>query len=244
MEDKRSFLMIIPVGWYPLSPVPIACQFGRTRTRWLWQAAYKWPIMVSIEEFAEGSLLIQHKGSNKCLTEGQQSDVGLLVSFLLQMGNRNRNFCNSQKENFTQPNQHSLLEAGHATKNPENVGSSESDLSTRTSPQYLVPTGKHNPLWQEYHKAPKIKVQQKQYHHLPSLNPYGLQWQTSLLSSFKYKLPKWITFHLQHYTTALEPYLYRNSDLAKRPSCMCLKCNTLPQEFLLSRSIGPSFEAH
>lgn len=95
---------------------------------------------------------------------------------------------------FTQPNQHSLLEAGHGTKNPENVGPSKSDLNRINSPEYPVAIGMHNPLWQEHHKAPKIEVQQNQHHRLSTLKPwYSLQEHTSLLSFFKYKLPKWKT---------------------------------------------------
>lgn len=109
------------------------------------------------------------------------------------MGNRNRNFCNSWKEQFysksTQP-------TGGWTcyKEPWKCRINKSDLSRITSPQYLVAFEMHNSLWQEHHKAPKIEVQQNQYHYLSTLNPwYGLQWQISLLSFFKYKLPKWKT---------------------------------------------------
>lgn len=66
-QDKRTSLMITPAGWHHLIPVSIARQFGRTRTRRLWQASWKPPLMASTGEFAEGRLPIQHKGNSKCV---------------------------------------------------------------------------------------------------------------------------------------------------------------------------------
>jgi len=58
--------------------------------------------MASMEEYAEGSMTIQHTWKQQTRsTGGQQSNPGLPASFLLQMGNRNRNsFCNSWRDHF------------------------------------------------------------------------------------------------------------------------------------------------
>lgn len=187
MHDKTSFLMITP-GWYPLTLAWTACQFGRSRTRRLWQASWKWLIVASTEEFAEGSPGIQQKGSSKHVWQevsSLTSDCQLPSYFKWKTGTETSS-ATVGKDSFTAK---SIQPTGGWTryKEPWKCRINKSDLSRITSPRYLVAIEMHNPLWQEHHKAPKIEVQQNQYHHLSILNPWhGLQGRTSLLSFFEY----------------------------------------------------------
>lgn len=104
MQGKRTSLMITPAGWHHLIPVSIACQFGRTRRRRLWQASWKPPLMASTGEFAEGSLPIQHKGNSKCLTEGQQTQDCQFPSYFKWETGTETSSATVGKNNFTQPN--------------------------------------------------------------------------------------------------------------------------------------------
>lgn len=142
------------------------------------------------------------------------------------MGNRNRNSsCNSWERPLLLSQTNAAYgRLDNVTQNPENVGQSKSDLSRISSldnPPYWVANGKHNPLWQEHRKPPRINVkQQKWSHHLLTLNTqYSLQTQTSLSSSLKSKLPRWKTLQ------QLWNYLFVGIHIWPKGQPVCA-CNT------------------
>lgn len=134
MHGKTSFLMITP-GWYPSILVWTAPQIGRIRTRRLGQASWKGPITAPKEEFAEGSLPIQQKGSRKHVWQkvsSLTSDCQLPSYFKWETGTETSSATvgkNSFTAKSTQP-------TGGWTcyKEPWKCRINKSDLSRITSP--------------------------------------------------------------------------------------------------------------